>query len=164
MDPINKPLRLPGRKIVLTEQMIERAIGNTRSNSEAARWLGVSYNTYKKYAKLYQLWDAHLNEAGKGISKKVLNSKYNLDDILEGKHSDYPSKKLEQRLISTGYLPSECSLCGWNEERLVDGKICIALDHIDGDDTNHKLENLRLLCPNCYFTNVGDFTNSKRFC
>ena len=29
---------------------------------------------------------------------------------------------------------------------------------------NFKIDNLRLLCPNCYFTNVGNFKNSKSFC
>ena len=47
--------------------MVETAIENSKSQSEAARWIGVSYNTYKKCAKFYDLWDQHLNPQGKGI-------------------------------------------------------------------------------------------------
>jgi 5-methylcytosine-specific restriction endonuclease McrA len=45
---------------------------------------------------------------------------------------------------------SKCSLCGWNKINLTTGKIPLEIDHIDGDYQNNKLENLRLLCPNCH--------------
>ena len=38
----------------LLKAEIELAMQNTKSNKEAARFLGVSYNTYKKYAKMYK--------------------------------------------------------------------------------------------------------------
>ena len=41
--------------------MIEDAQAVTKSNSAAARWLGVHYLTYRKYAKIYGLWERHLN-------------------------------------------------------------------------------------------------------
>jgi len=30
------------------------------------------------------------------------------------------------------------------------------LDHINGDNTDHRLENLQLLCLNCYYQQVGN--------
>ena len=54
--PNLKPIKIPGRRTVITKQMVETAINNTKSQSEAARWIGVSYNTYKKWAKFYKLW------------------------------------------------------------------------------------------------------------
>ena len=71
---------------------------------------------------------------------------------------------MKKRLIDEGYFEEECSVCGHNEERVTDGKICLSLDFIDDNRDNYSFDNLRLLCPNCYFTNVGNFKNSKSFC
>ena len=41
----------------------------------------------------------------------------------------------------------KCAICGgevWNNK-----PIPLVTDHIDGDSTNHSVDNLRLLCPNC---------------
>jgi hypothetical protein len=44
-----------------------------------------------------------------------------------------------------GYTCSACSISEWM------GKpICLELDHIDGNNRNNELSNLRLLCPNCH--------------
>lgn len=45
---------------------------------------------------------------------------------------------------------SKCSQCGWSEINQANGKIPVQIDHIDGDYTNNKEENLRVLCPNCH--------------
>ena len=156
--------RIPGKRIILTKKMIEDAISQTKSNAEAARWLGVSYNTYKKYAKIYNIFEQHKNQGGIGVPRNHMNSGFKLDEILNGKYPDYPTYKLKKRLISSGYLQEECKICGWNESRIIDDKICLHLDYIDSNEKNKSYDNLRLLCPNCYFTNVGNFKNSKLFC
>ncbi len=164
MGSVKKYVKIPGKRFVLTKKMIEDAVENTRSNSEAARWLGVNYNTYKKWAKYYDIFEQHKNQSGKGIEKKFVYSSYDLDEILANKYKGYSSSKLKTRLINAGYMVEECSLCKWNEKRITDDKICLSLDFIDGNTDNYTYDNLRLLCPNCYFTNVGDFFGSKRFC
>ena len=58
----------------------------------------------------------------------------------------------------------ECYMCGWNEERITDNRICLKLDFIDDESNNKSLENMRLLCPNCYLSLNGKFSNSKNFC
>ena len=60
-------LKIPGKRLVITKRMVEDAIDNTISNAEAARWIGVSYNTYKKWANYYGLFESHKNQNGIGI-------------------------------------------------------------------------------------------------
>jgi len=157
-------VRIPGRRRPMTKNMIESAIEATRSNAEAARWLGVSYNTYKKWSKYYNLFDKNLNQSGKGVPKKPSNFKIELEEIFENKHPDYPNSVLKKRLIHEGLIEEKCDSCGWCEPRVTDNKICLSLDYIDGDIKNKSYENLRLLCSNCYFTNVGNFKSAKIFC
>ena len=57
---------------------------------EAARWLGVSYNTYKKWAQYYGVFENHKNQKGEGIKKGWGSYKVSMMDILEGKR-DVPS-------------------------------------------------------------------------
>ena len=89
----------------------------------------------------------------------------NIKKILNGEiKSKYTLKRLKKRLIEEGYMVEECSICNWNEARITDGLICLGLDFLDGDSTHTTLENMRLLCPNCYLSNNGVLHNSKVFC
>lgn len=45
----------------------------------------------------------------------------------------------------TEYKCSECGINEWNEK-----KITLQIDHIDGNNKNNVIENLRYLCPNCH--------------
>ncbi|HWH29601.1 MAG TPA: HNH endonuclease signature motif containing protein [Mycobacteriales bacterium] len=56
--------------------------------------------------------------------------------------------RLGERLVREGLVERRCAECGreeWN------GKpIPLELDHVNGDRPDNRLENLRLLCPNCH--------------
>lgn len=43
-----------------------------------------------------------------------------------------------------------CQECGWNKHHPIDNKPLVEVDHIDGDASNCREENLRVLCPNCH--------------
>ena len=162
MKPRVKPIRIKGRRVVLTEKMISDSHEVTKSNMEAARWLGVSYNTYKKWAKYYGL-----NQEGYGIKKGWSSYKVDLNEIITGNRklpNKYSHSVLKNRLIDEGYLQEECHKCGYNEENLKTGKVCLKLNFNDDDSKNLKLENLNLLCPNCYLSINGFFHKSKHFC
>ena len=85
--------------------------------------------------------------------------KKTLDELLRDGTSPL-SRNSKDRLIETGILPNRCSECKippiWNNKSLV-----LQLDHIDGNISNNKIENLRLLCPNCH-TQTETYTNKKR--
>ena len=133
---------------------------------EAARWLSVSYNTYKKWAKFYGVFEQHLNQEGVGIKKGWASYKVSLEEIFKGRSlpKRYSLATLKNRLIEEGYALEECSHCGYNETNIATDKVCLMLDFIDDDKDNKQLDNLRLLCPNCYLSFNGSFPKSSTFC
>tara|TARA_Y100000034_G_C6612425_1_gene266738 strand:- start:44 stop:547 length:504 start_codon:yes stop_codon:yes gene_type:complete len=164
---VQKPINIPGRRKVLTKNMILRAQEDTKSNMEASRWLSVSYNTYKKWAKYYDVFDQHNNQIGIGIKKGWSSYKIPIENILNGDRQPparWSHSIFKKRMIDEGYIQEECSKCNYNETNLETQKVCLTLDFIDGDHKNFKFENIRLLCPNCYLAFNGYFHNSKAFC
>ena len=58
------------------------------------------------------------------------------------------ASNLRKKLVKAGLKNNKCEIC-----QIVEwcGKtLNFHLDHIDGDNTNNELTNLRILCPNCH--------------
>lgn len=144
---------------MLVESEILAAQNISKTESEAARKLGVSYMTYRKYATMYGLLGRVMNMCGKGIKKPVKDEdagKYPLNKILEGKFPKYSTGRLKVRLLRSGRMVPVCGKCGFNEKRLNDEQVPLLLNYIDGDNLNKKKENLELLCYNCFFLHVNN--------
>ena len=122
---------------------IEEAIKSSKTMSEAARKLDMPFMTFKRKAgDLYKP-----NQSGKGVSKKSGN-KIPLSDILEGLHPQYQSNKIRIRLIEEGIKEAKCECC--NNTEWLGKPISLEVDHINGNSTDHRLDNLKILCPNCH--------------
>ena len=136
----------------LSKSRIVWAINETQSMRQAATLLNVAYNTFKKYSKLYEVWqprpDLHrgIKHGSSGGQKPP-----ELSDILSGGNPNYSTAKLQYRLCREGFLAEECSNCGYDEYRVKDMSKPLLLDYLDDDLTNKDIANLRILCYNCFF-------------
>ena len=144
--------RNPFRSKPIPKSRIEWAIRSTLSISAAAKYIGVSYNTFKKYAKMYDLFEQNKNQSGKGVTTKG-NTGWGvkIQDLFDGKHPNYPHWKLQERVIRDGYLKQECTNCGYDDYRESDMRGPYLICFLDGDSKNHDLDNLHLLCYCCFF-------------
>ena len=149
----------------LSKEQILAAQAKTKSNMAAARYLHVSYQHYKKWAKLYKLFADHKNQSGKGIPKFLKGPKKmpHMLEIIEGRiaASSFDPNKLKYALIEQGYLLEECAVCSFKERRVLDYKMPLLLHFQDNNSNNYSLDNVQLLCYNHYFLTVGDIFNDK---
>jgi|TARA_B110000093_G_C12766020_1_gene324601 hypothetical protein len=149
----------------LSKEQIEGAQARTLSNMAAARYLHVSYQHYKRYAKLYKLFESHKNQAGVGVPKFLKGPKKmpHMLEIIEGRiaASSFNPNKLKYALIEQGYIQEECAVCKFKERRVLDYKIPLLLHFKDKNTNNYNLDNVQLLCYNHYYLQVGDIFNAK---
>lgn len=125
---------------------IEQAILETSSMRQAAELLDMPFSSFKRKAIKLGLYKT--NQGGRGISKPAPSRSIPLEEILDGKHPQYQSNKLRLRLIKEGIKDHQCESCGNSE--WMDQPISLEVDHINGISNDHRLENLRILCPNCH--------------
>lgn len=72
-----------------------------------------------------------------------------IEDILIENSTYKNTSRLKERLINEHCLEYKCAICGNTGEWL--GKpLILQLDHINGNHQDNRIENLRLLCPNCH--------------
>lgn len=88
---------------------------------------------------------------GKGYLKGKTHNrakKFKLDEILIANSPYACNSSLKKRLLRENKLENICQICKlkpeWNDKPLV-----LVFDHINGDNRDNRLENLRLVCPNC---------------
>ena len=151
----------------ISESEIRYAMENTQSCAGAARFLKVSYEAFRKYAKLYKddetgqsLFELHKNQAGKGIPKFLSNrgKEPPLMDLLEGRIpiEHFDAQKVKSRIIQECLLEEKCAKCDFMERRVHDTKVPIVLTHKDKNRKNWRLDNLEFLCYNCAFLYYAD--------
>lgn len=142
------------KKRTWTENELREAAKNSTSVRQVLKKLrlkeaGGNYAQIKKYIEFYKINKKHFTGPGwskglRGIGKPLIK----LEDILVEK-SYFQSFKLKKRLFEAKLKPMYCEECGWCEKSK-DGRLPLELDHINGNSMDNRLNNLRVLCPNCH--------------
>ena len=137
-----------------TIDQLEEAVRKSRSLRQVLREIGLrpaggNYVQLQKYISELGLETSHFTGRSwnKGL-KTGPKPRIPITKILV-KNSQFQSYKLKNRLFREGFKQEHCESCGWSE-RSSGGYLPLELDHINGDRHDNRIENLRILCPNCH--------------
>lgn len=147
-----------------TEEQFREAWLSSKSIAEVLRALGLtiygsSYATAKSTASELGLNDDHMTGQGWNVGSKFNPMKNKVKPIEEllVKGSGVASSHLKARILKAGLLDPKCSapFCPVPNPTVnpftgEEAKLKLSLDHINGDNTDNRLENLRLLCYHCH--------------
>lgn len=136
-----------------TDEQLIQAIKNNKSYAGVIKELGFKvsggmHSLIKRHIIRLDLDTSHFT--GQGHLKNKTHGwtpKIPLEDVLV-LNSTYSRHNLKRRLLNASILDYKCKECGLSEWR--DKKLSLHLDHINGNTFDNRLENLRMLCPNCH--------------
>jgi len=137
------------------KELLEKAIKKSLCKAEVLTLLGLkacgsNYKTFDKYVSMYNLDTSHFTGRVWNTGKRFreFGKKLNIETILVENSTYTNTNRLRIRLINEGLKEEKCNNCGLTH--WLDNKIPLELDHINGINNDHRIENLRLLCPNCH--------------
>tara|TARA_R110000868_G_scaffold107907_1_gene294940 strand:- start:592 stop:1038 length:447 start_codon:yes stop_codon:yes gene_type:complete len=132
-------------KNILKETFIE-VCNRNNTMAKACRELRLHFTTFKKYAQRYKCYNT--NQAGKGITKNIGpriwdRTKWDNNEVI-----DCCRLVIRKWIIRLNLLPYTCNVCKINEWEKK--SISLELNHINGNNWEHRKSNLEWLCPNCH--------------
>ena len=135
----------------IDKEKLNEIVKGSKTIAEVMRKLGYSanrgnsYGPFKAYLNENNIDYSHFLGKANGLAK---NEIFPLEEILvkDSKYTNMTS--LKRRVLKAKLIDYKCAICGINE--WLGKEIILQLDHINGDNRDNRIENLRLLCPNCH--------------
>lgn len=138
-----------------TDDQLVEAVGRSVSIASVLRCLGLrpvggNYKSIKTHIERLNLDVSHFTGQAWSAGKKFpVGSKGRpLEEILVVNSPHGSTYNLKRRLLAEGILVNKCATCGLAD--WLGNPISLHMDHINGENKDNRLENLRLLCPNCH--------------
>lgn len=160
------------RKPGFTEDELRAAVAVSESYAAALRRLGMrpaggNFGTIRRWTDAWSIPTDHFDPSAARLRTlaRVRGGPRPLAEVLV-RDSTYSRGTLKQRLYDEGLKARSCELCGQGEQWR-GRKMALILDHINGVATDNRLENLRIVCPNCAATldtHCGRNVNRARAC
>ncbi|HYF24760.1 MAG TPA: HNH endonuclease [Baekduia sp.] len=141
-------------RLTYTEAEAREAIAASRSWAEALRRLGMcstgnAWRILKKHAATWNISTLHFDPRAALVEAQRQKAPALADVLVPG--STYKRATLKRRLYAEGLKERRCELCG-QDEFWRGSQMALILDHINGVSNDNRLENLRIICPNCAAT------------
>ncbi len=142
------------RKRSWTTKQLKDAVESSFSYRKVLSKLGLreaggNYEQLKQYIAENNFSIEHFKGRGWNVGMIGIGKpRRSLEKILVN-GSNFQSFKLKKRLFTAKLKFPKCEECGW-AKKTPDGYLPLELDHINGDRHDNRLENLRVLCPNCH--------------
>lgn len=142
---------------------IKEAVEKSISLASVCRYLGwqekgSNFNRIKKYIKEYNLDISHFKRRYWDTS--VYGKVTPLEELLV-ENSTYQSTKLKKRLLKENVKEYRCEHCGLTD--WLGENINLELHHLNGNHYDNRLENLKLLCPNCHTLYHSKLRDTTRY-
>ena len=142
------------RKKRWTVDQLKTAVKESKSVRQVIEKLGLipaggNYDQVNRYIKLLGLKIDHFTGKVWNKGLKVFRKPLIPIEKILVSNSSFQSYKLKKRLFEIGLKPRHCEICGWAAIS-PDGRMPLELDHINGNKSDNRIKNLRILCPNCH--------------
>jgi len=137
---------------LVSDEEFKDIIKNANSYSDCMRALNLTTrggSSTERLKQRIQELGCSTEHFGQLSNGKSANARYDLEEILVENSTYFNITRLKERLIREGKLEYKCETCG-NTGEWLGQKLTLQLDHKNGKHNDHRLENLRFLCPNCH--------------
>lgn len=157
----------------MSKQELEQLVQNSERLGDILKAFGLenkggNHHTLKRRLNEENIDYSHIKlglDANKG---RKFNIKLLDNEELFRQNSPHSRSTIKSHILKDNLIPYKCAICGfeglWNDKELV-----LVLDHINGIHNDHRIENLRFLCPNCNsqqdtFAGKNNIQRSKTYC